>query len=77
VVFSVSLNDTNYVEVGRVEIPVAAKHEPTTIRECTAAVTNVTARYVKVTAKNVGVCPQWHGGKGGKSWVFIDEITAE
>jgi beta-galactosidase len=77
VVFSVSANDTDFVEVGRIDIPVAGKHEPTSIRECAAALSHGTARYVKVTAKNVGVCPSWHGGKGGKAWVFIDEIVAD
>ena len=33
------------------------------------------ARYVKVIAKNPGICPAWHPGAGGKSWIFIDEIT--
>ncbi|MBV6404880.1 MAG: GH92 family glycosyl hydrolase [Flavobacteriales bacterium] len=32
------------------------------------------ARYVKVMAKNAGPCPDWHPGKGGASWIFLDEI---
>lgn len=32
------------------------------------------ARFVKVRAKNVGVCPPWHPGNGGKAWLFADEI---
>ena len=35
---------------------------------------DVSARYVRVKAKNVGVCPEWHVGAGGKAWVFVDEI---
>jgi alpha-L-fucosidase len=31
-------------------------------------------RYVKVSARNVGVCPSWHGGAGGKAWLFVDEV---
>lgn len=34
----------------------------------------VGARYVRVTAKNVGRCPAWHKGAGGKAWIFADEI---
>lgn len=34
-------------------------------------------RYIKMVAKNFGVCPDWHLGAGGKSWLFIDEITIE
>lgn len=32
------------------------------------------ARYVRVRAKNVGVCPPWHPGNGGSAWLFADEI---
>jgi hypothetical protein len=35
------------------------------------------ARYVKVFARNIGTCPPWHIGAGGKAWLFIDEITIE
>ncbi len=35
------------------------------------------ARYVKVVAKNVGVCPDWHPAAGGKAWLFSDEIIVE
>ena len=33
------------------------------------------AIFVKVKVSNVGVCPTWHNGAGGKAWVFLDEIT--
>ncbi len=33
------------------------------------------AQYLKVKVKNTGVCPDWHTGKGGKAWLFVDEIT--
>lgn len=35
------------------------------------------ARYVKVTLEYPGDCPDWHLGKGGKAWVFIDEVTID
>lgn len=31
-------------------------------------------RYLRVVAKNQGICPAWHPGAGGKCWVFVDEI---
>lgn len=33
------------------------------------------ARYVKVVATNYGICPEWHLGAGGTTWIFADEIT--
>ena len=35
---------------------------------------NVSARYVKVKANNYGVCPDWHLGAGGVTWLFADEL---
>ncbi len=35
------------------------------------------ARYVKIFARNIKVCPDWHPGAGEKAWLFIDEITVE
>ena len=37
----------------------------------------VNARFVKVKAKSVGNCPEWHKGAGGKAWIFADEIIIE
>lgn len=31
-------------------------------------------RFVKIDAENIKICPDWHGGKGGKAWIFVDEI---
>lgn len=39
--------------------------------------TKVQYRYIKVKVKNYGVCPKWHLGKGGDTWLFLDEITVE
>jgi predicted alpha-1,2-mannosidase len=35
------------------------------------------ARYIKVVAKNRGVCPEWHLGKGNTTFIFADEIEIE
>jgi len=37
----------------------------------------ISARYVKVKAKNYGTIPKWHLGSGGDSWIFVDEIVIE
>jgi hypothetical protein len=34
-------------------------------------------RFVRIHAKNIGVCPAWHPGKGDKAWLFVDEIVLE
>ena len=35
------------------------------------------ARFVKVKAKNITICPDWHPGAGGKAWLFADEIVVK
>lgn len=35
---------------------------------------NTSARYLRFNAENLGACPTWHKGAGGKSWLFIDEL---
>jgi len=37
----------------------------------------VSARYIRFTARNRGTCPAGHPGAGGKAWVFVDEISVE
>ena len=32
---------------------------------------------VKVEAVNYGPCPDWHLGKGGETWLFLDEFTVK
>lgn len=33
------------------------------------------ARYIRVKAKNIGTCPDWHEGKGQPCWLFWDEVV--
>ena len=35
------------------------------------------ARYVKMVAKSIGTCPDWHVGAGQKAWIFCDELVIE
>ena len=34
-------------------------------------------RFIHLTAKNIGKCPEWHKGAGSKAWLFADEIIIE
>ena len=35
------------------------------------------ARFIQIIAKNIGTCPDWHPGAGGKCWLFVDEVVVE
>jgi len=38
---------------------------------------NEKTQYIKIVIKNIGKCPVWHKGSGGKAWIFIDEIIVD
>jgi len=35
------------------------------------------ARYIRVKAKSIGICPPWHQGAGSAAWLFADEVIIE
>ncbi|MCD4725695.1 MAG: chitobiase/beta-hexosaminidase C-terminal domain-containing protein [Bacteroidales bacterium] len=37
-------------------------------------ISGIEARYFRIIAGNIGVCPEGHPGTGGKAWLFTDEI---
>jgi predicted alpha-1,2-mannosidase len=47
------------------------------VKHFAATLNGVEARYLRVVGKNVGVCPPWHVGAGGKAWLFVDEVTIQ
>ena len=50
------------------------RHMDVVIQELTVSAAPDRARYVRVRARSMGVCPAWHPGAGGAAWVFADEI---
>lgn len=37
----------------------------------------IKTRYIRILAKNRGVCPEWHLGAGNPTWLFADEINVK
>jgi hypothetical protein len=66
-----------YTSVGIREIPVPAAAGEVSIMEISQHVPAVNARFIRLFAKNLGVCPAWHAGRGEKAWLFVDEIIVE
>jgi hexosaminidase len=75
--YSLSTDGVHYTPTRSFVQPIASKHEDVQIKDFPLELENTKARYIKVSAKNVGTCPDWHVGKGGKAWLFIDEIVIE
>jgi len=73
--YSLSSDGKRWHSINQVLNPVSPKEEQVFIQPFTQAFPSTPARYMRVTAKNYGVCPAWHEGKGQPSWIFIDEIA--
>ncbi len=74
--FLVSKDGIRFESVGVAQNVVPEKDPDTVIKDFTVTFKPTEARYVKMVAKSIGVCPPWHIGAGHKAWLFIDEIFA-
>jgi predicted alpha-1,2-mannosidase len=76
VIFYSSSDGKNFTEIGRDKNSITQNTSVATLHDFST--TKATkARYVKVVAKNSGVCPPWHPGRGNPTWLFADEIVIE
>ncbi|NOX46992.1 MAG: glycoside hydrolase family 92 protein [Chlorobi bacterium] len=74
--FYVSMDGKDFQFAGTLKNDVPKKQTGTILKNFTLDFTTKT-RYIKVIAKNIGICPDWHKGAGNKSWIFADEIVVE
>lgn len=74
---AVSTDGTTYGKEVTRELGVPAAATDGGIQDIPVQVGGVQGRYVRITAKNIGTCPPWHPGAGGKAWIFADEIIIE
>jgi predicted alpha-1,2-mannosidase len=70
-----STDNVNFKYVGSVQNTVDPKETENKIKDFTFFnKTAISARYIKIIAKNHGKLPEWHQGFGGDAFIFIDEI---
>jgi len=75
VIYSISTDGKNYKKLKKLTHNIPLTEMNTTIKEFKISNIEQNARYIKVNATGVKVCPDWHAGAGGPAWLFIDEIT--
>jgi len=73
--FSFSRDGLSYGNPVSVVNTVSQKDEGVRLMEFSIDVASIEARYIRVRARNVGICPEWHKGAGNKAWLFVDEIS--
>ncbi len=72
-----SINGETFTYLGIVNTTFSDTLEGSFVQDYTLQLKNTKAKYLKVKAKNYGICPAWHLGAGGKTWLFIDELIIE
>ncbi len=73
--FFLSNDGSQFKSAGKVVTDPAIERSVDIIKEYTVGFAKQAVRYVRVVAKNKGICPDWHMGSGGKAWIFADEVT--
>lgn len=74
VVFSVSDDGKTFRPVATVANETPANQSGQFTKTLSAELKDVTARYVRVRAKNLATIPDWHPARGRGAWLFVDEI---
>ncbi len=72
---TVYAGENELTEVGSLTIPVSPVQDKDGLREYTCEFPETVASQVRVVVETTGVIPDWHGARGEKGWLFVDEIT--
>jgi hexosaminidase len=72
--FEVSVDGKNYTVIQTVVNIISVNEKNPVIHDFIARFAEQKARFVRVTAKNLGVCPKGHSGEGQSAWLFADEL---
>lgn len=75
--YEYSLDNKNYVSVGEVKRRSNIKSTKLNREDYQLSTKKVNIRYLKIHAKNIGLCPSWHQGAGKPAWLFSDEVIIE
>jgi hexosaminidase len=74
VTISLSANGKKFHSINEQGNSTSKKTDKPVIQEFSQTFPDTPARYIRVHAKNTGVCPSWHDGAGEPCWLFADEI---
>ena len=75
--YTVSNNNLDFTSIQKINADLTTKEDKTIVKSFDFKPQNISARYIHIVAKNIGICPTWHIGAGDKAWLFSDEIIIE
>jgi hypothetical protein len=73
--YFISKDGKSWIDVGKMKHKVNQNTDEKKFINMDVRFEKMKVRYVKVIAKNMGKCPPWHPGAGGKAWIFVDEVV--
>ena len=76
VIVSVSNDGKEWLDIDRADFAHGRSLEKTYIKQAKLRFSEYTKpkRFLKIYAKNIGVCPKGHAGEGKAAWLFNDEL---
>jgi hypothetical protein len=74
-IFEVSEDGNTFTQVEKLSNEILTENQEAEIKEHKATFYAMPVQYIRVYARNSGVCPDWHQDSGRKAWIFADEIT--
>lgn len=75
--YKISASGTDFETVAQFSNDMTSFRQEKEIRNISATLENRSARYIWITARNVGECPNWHTSSGDQAWLFVDAIIVE
>jgi arylsulfatase A-like enzyme len=72
---SYSTDGNNYMEIAKYKIDSHQQKNGRSVERFSSGTLSAEMQFIRIKASNSGPCPSWHTGAGGKSWLFVDEIT--
>jgi hypothetical protein len=71
---SVSTDGITFTPLATISHEVPLEKRGAMIHEFQAQFSPVQARYIRVEAGSIQLCPSWHSGAGQPAWIFLDEV---
>tara|TARA_B110001450_G_scaffold85386_1_gene81259 strand:+ start:5877 stop:8072 length:2196 start_codon:yes stop_codon:yes gene_type:complete len=75
--YYISKDGTNYSMIGSVKYKISPFEMKVYVKDYVLDSINNSARFIKIEAKNRGICPHPHFNSAGKAWLYTDEILVE
>ncbi|WP_299756675.1 family 20 glycosylhydrolase [uncultured Pontibacter sp.] len=77
VAYAVSEDGKNYKTIKVINSTEVGNEEGILRKAVTAEIPATKARYVKITARNVGISPEQYPSAGQKTWLLVDELSVQ